>query len=323
MGKMDELRRRAAGNVAESMGAGLDAPNASAATATGFGPKPTPAHLQGVVRSKDVAQIALDRIDRDPDQPREDFEEESLNRLAESLKTRGQLQPIRVRWDEGRGVYVIVCGERRWRAARIAGLATISCVIVEGRLDPSELLAIQLVENALREDLKPIEQARAYRQLMDRNGWSTRQLARELSVAQPQVVRALSLLNLPGEVQEQVEQGTLAPATAYEIGKLDDAGDQRAMAERVVAERLTRQEAVEAVRRRKSGRESVEGAEKPSSGRPATVEIRVSDAVVVTVRYRKADKLTTVQALRLALKQAQALEKEQGEGHGNGREQAA
>jgi ParB family transcriptional regulator, chromosome partitioning protein len=303
MGKMDQLRRQAAGNVAESMGAGLDAP---AAPAPGFGPRPAPAHLQGVVRSKDAAQIQLDRLAADPDQPREDFDEESLGRLAESLKTRGQLQPIRVRWDEGRGLYVIVCGERRWRAAKVAGLASMACVIVEGPLEPADLLAIQLVENALREDLKPIEQARAYRQLMDRNRWSTRQVARELSIAQPQVVRALSLLNLPDSIQDQVEQGALAPATAYEIGKLDDQADQRAMAERVVVEKLTRQEAVDAVRQRKQGHPI-----RDLSDRPAPAEFRVSDSVIVTVKYRKAGKLTVVQALRLALKQAQAMERGQ------------
>lgn len=308
MGKMDELRRRAAGNVAESMGAGLDAP--PAAPPPGFGPRPTPAHLQGVVRSKDAARIATDRIAPDPDQPREEFDAEGLGRLAESMTARGQLQPIRVRWDEGRGVYVIVCGERRWRAAKLAGIDSMACVIVDGPLSPSDLLAIQLVENALREDLRPIEQARAYRLLMDRNGWSTRQVARELSIAQPQVVRTLALLNLPGDIQDRVEQGDLAPATAYEIGKLDDASAQRAVAERVVAERLTRSEAVEAIRRRQEG---LPDPTPRGARRPAPVEFRVADGVTVTVKYRKADRLTAVQALRLALKQAQALEKGDGD----------
>ena len=198
---------------------------------------------------------------------------------------------------------MIVCGERRYRAAKLAGLPSMACVIVEGPIEPSDLLAIQLVENALREDLKPVEQAKAYRQLMDKNGWSTRQISRELSIAQPQVVRALSLLNLPIDVQDAVEQGALAPATAYEIGKLDDASEQQFMAKRVVAEKLTRQEAVEAVRGRKEGQSLSE--------RPAPVEFRVADGVTVTVKRRKADRMTVVQALRLALKQAQAMEQSQ------------
>jgi ParB family transcriptional regulator, chromosome partitioning protein len=313
MGKMDQLRRSSAGNVAESMGAGLET---NLGIANGTGPRALPSMLQGVVRSKDVAQIRLDRIVPDPDQPREEFDSESLDRLAESLKTRGQLQPIRVRWDEARDRYTIVCGERRWRAAERAGLPSISCVIVDGPLSTSDLLAIQLVENALREDLKPIEQARAFRQLMDANDWSTRQLARELSLAQPQVVRTLALLNLPDTIQSKVEQGTLAPATAYEISKLDDLDTQNALADRVVAERLTRQEAVEAVRAEKTATATATGLKTSSAGtpriRPTSVAIRVSEGVIVSVTYRKADPMTPVQALRLALKQTQAMEKGQG-----------
>ncbi len=304
MSKMDQLRRSAAGNVAESMGAGLETQYEN------FVRRPVPGHLQGVTRSKDVAHIQLDRIAPDPDQPREEFDEESLGRLAESLKTRGQLQPIRVRWDQGRALYAIICGERRWRAAKIAGLESISCVIVEGALSSVDLLAIQLVENALREDLKPIEQARAYRQLMDQNGWSTRQVARELSVAQPQVVRALALLGLPEPVQQQVEQGALPPATAYEIAKLDSEADQRALAGRVVAEKMTRQETAEAVKTRKTAG-PIHGVSR--AGRPAVAEFQVSAAVVVSVKFKKADKLTVVQALKLALKQATAAEKSRGD----------
>ncbi len=151
---------------------------------------------------------------------------------------------------------------------------------------------------------------------MDANDWSTRQLARELSLAQPQVVRTLALLNLPEAVQSQVEQGTLAPATAYEIGKLDDSEAQTALAERVVLEKLTRQEAVEAVR---AEAESLATGPNPTATgkaalrvRPTSVALRVSDGVVVSVTYRKTDPMTPVQALRLALKQAQAqaMEKE-------------
>ena len=118
-----------------------------------------------------------------------------------------------------------------------------------------------------------------------------------------------------------VEQGDLAPATAYEIGKLDDPAEQQEMAERVVAEKLTRQEAVEVVRRRKEKGASIASSAPGRTGeRPAPVEFRVSDHVVVSVKYRKADRLSVVQALRLALKQAQALEKG---GQEPGQDQAA
>jgi ParB family transcriptional regulator, chromosome partitioning protein len=111
------------------------------------------------------------RIDRDPDQSRKKFEPGALARLAESIRVLGQLQPIRVRWDEERSLYIIVCGERRWRAARMAGATTMSCVIMDGPISSAELLSLQLVENLVREDLKPIEQAKAFRAAMDLNGW--------------------------------------------------------------------------------------------------------------------------------------------------------
>ena len=210
-------------------------------------PRPAGA-LQGVAKSKNAVEVPLDKIVPDPDQPREEFDPEALERLADSLKARGQLQPIRVRWDEARSKYVLICGERRWRAARIAEMTTMSCVVSEGPLDAGELLALQLVENCLREDLQPIEQARAFKALMDKNGWSGNQTAKALGIAQPTVVRALALLELPGLVQDQVEQGTLAPATAYEIGKVEDPETQQEIAARVVSEHLSRSEAIEAVR---------------------------------------------------------------------------
>jgi ParB family chromosome partitioning protein len=266
------------------------------------GPAQVPAQLQGVTKVKNVAQIPIEKIGPDSNQPREEFDQEALERLAESLKTRGQLQPIRVRWDEGRGLYVILIGERRWRAARMAGLPTLSAVVVEGMMEPGELLAIQLVENCLREDLRPIEQARAFRALMDRNGWSARQLARELAIDHTGVARALALLELPGAIQEQVEQGSLAPATAYELSKVTDPEAQRDLAKRVVGEGLSRAEAVEAVNRitgRTKRGVASQGKTKGKTRLPAELKHRSSNGcrVVVhtTTRHVMADVVTALQ----------------------------
>jgi ParB family chromosome partitioning protein len=257
-----------------------------------------PARWQGVVKAKDVALIPLSRIVRDEGQPREEFDEEALSRLAESLKARGQLQPIRVRWDEGRGAYVVVVGERRWRAAQRAGLPDLTCVIVDRPMDPAELLAVQLVENALREDLKPVEQARAYRRLMEANGWSSRQIAAELSISQAAVVKALALLELPAPVQEAVEQGTLAPSIAYEVTRLEGPEAQAAMARAATAEGLTRDEVVRAVRAVKANRPAP--AVLPA---PVTVDLEVAS---VTVKWKKGSEgLTAVQLLKKALKALQ------------------
>ena len=101
-----------------------------------------------------------------PTSPARSSTRTSSKSLAESLRTRGQLQPITVYWDEGRGLYVIVCGERRWRAAKLAGMTTMTATILGRAPEPGERLALQLIENLLRSDLRPVEQAKAYRQLM-------------------------------------------------------------------------------------------------------------------------------------------------------------
>jgi ParB family transcriptional regulator, chromosome partitioning protein len=291
MSKLDELLKTTGANIDASMGAGRVARPLHGATTSA-----TPAiggRMQGLVRSKDAAEIPVDRIDRDAEQPREEFEPEGLDRLAKSLQTRGQLQPIRVRWDEGRGLYVVVCGERRWRAARLAGLPTLSCIIMERAAGPGELLALQLIENALREDLSAMEQARAYKSLIELNGWSARYLAAELAVNPATVTRALALLELPAVIQDQVEQGTLAPGTAYEVGKLDGAEAQVAVATQVVDQQLTRAEVAEVVKAVKARRP------RPAA-RPDPVELDLGDGIIVVVKYRKASNVSPLQALRRA-----------------------
>lgn len=301
MSKLDRLRQQGGANVAESTGstrAGHLPPGMDPSTAVG-----PPPRLAGLSKERNAMRIPVAKIDRDPAQPREEFDEESLTRLADSLKARGQLQPIRVRWDEGRGVYVILLGERRWRAARMAGLTELSCIIHDEPLDEGERLAVQLVENALREDLKPIEQARAYRTLMAARGWSSRQLATELHVGQASVVRALSLLELPSPVQEQVEQGVLAPSVAYEVSKLDDPADQQAVAAHIVAAGMNRSEVVEIVEAVKARRPVTRPA------KPVPVEIDLGDGVTVTVRYRKTSTISPLQALRKAARVLQDRER--------------
>ncbi|RUL82312.1 ParB/RepB/Spo0J family partition protein [Tautonia sociabilis] len=298
--KLETLRRSAGGNVRESMGADRQSSAEQGGAASG-----PPARWQGVTKPKDAALIPVDRITNDPDQPRKEFDEEALRRLADSLKTRGQLQPIRVRWDEGSQRYVVLVGERRWRAARLAGLPALSCIVHDAPLDADERLMVQLVENALREDLKPVEQARAYRALMDANGWSGRQLAEELHIGQASVVRALALLELPEPVQEQVDSGALAPSVAYEIGKLPDPSQQAEVARAVVSEGLNRSEVGQVI-------QSIKARRPAPSPKPDPVTIDLGDGVSVTVRWRKATSIGLSQALRRALKLAQEQERDRG-----------
>ncbi len=305
MSKLDELMKASRAVASESMGVPRPAPM------HGASPSPAgqvPERLRGVVRSKNAADVPVDRIGPDPGQPREEFDPEALERLAESLKAKGQLQPIRVRWDEGRGAYVIICGERRWRAAQRAGLQTMSCVIVDGPIDAGELLALQMIENCVREDLQPIEQARAFRALIDRNGWSARQVARELGIVQSNVVRALALLDLPVAVQDQVEQGSLPPATAYEVSKLDDPEAQSEVAARVVAEGLSRAETVEAVKKAAGRPRAVSSKGRGVKPRKVTERaFKTEGGTRVTLENRKGlDGPAIVAALREATAKAEA-----------------
>jgi ParB family chromosome partitioning protein len=214
-----------------------EAPPAPAAKAGQF---------QGRAQMREACLIRLDRIGADPNQPRSEFEAESLERLAASLKHRGQLQPIRVRWDEAAGHYVVVIGERRWRAAALAGMESIACVVVPSAVTPEEILEDQLVENCLREDLKPIEQARAFQSLMQRLSLSQRALAEKLAISQGQVMQALKLLDLPDPIQASIDEGQIAPSIGYEIAKVADPEEQLELAAKVAKGKAGR----EAVRER-------------------------------------------------------------------------
>lgn len=252
--RTDKLKERLGANMAESMGASAGAgPGAASPGSTPAGPEGVASKHDGVKPLREARTIRLENLARDPGQPRQVFEAESLDRLAKSLIARGQLQPIRVRWSQEQGKYLIVAGERRWRAAMLAGMESLQAVVVERELSETELLQEQLVENCLREDLQPVEQARAFRALMDSNGWSARRVADELHMANSTVVKALSLLELDPAVRGRVDAGEISAAAAYEVSKLESPEDQREVAGRIVAEGLTRDEAAEAVRE-KSGR---------------------------------------------------------------------
>jgi ParB family chromosome partitioning protein len=294
MSKLDDLRRGAGVNAAESMGAGVPRRSLAEGVSTPIGGT----RYKDIVKAKNAFEVPTDKIVPDPNQPRKVFAPEDIQDLSDSIRSRGLLQPIRVRWDEEREKYVIVAGERRWRATIMAGRQAIACVVVEGEMTESEILHDQLVENCLRTDLQPIEQAGAFKVLMDAKGWTAGRLAEELHIRDSTVFKALALLELPGEVRERVAAGEIKPATAYALSQLDRPEDQVKLAERVVAEKLTRDEAAAAVRE-KTGR----GAPPARKGK---VDIRLAGGRKVTVTGLADDRQETiVAALRQALKQVQ------------------
>ena len=200
---------------------------------------------------RNVGRIIVSQVIPDPDQPRIEFSEEELEQLALSIRDKGQFSPIQVRWSESLEKWIIISGERRWRAAQRAGVAEIDCYFQEGELTPSEILEQQLIENCLRMDLKPIEEAKAFAALMNLNGWTGKDVAQALRVHPSRVSRGLALLKLPEEVQDQVILGKIPARSAYEISKLPNAAAQSALATKAAAGELSHSQAASAVRQRK------------------------------------------------------------------------
>jgi len=258
--KKETLACEIGGNVLDSIGANAPAESSTASAA----PRAVKdLRLDGLIRAKDVASIPLAKIEPDPQQPRKEFEPEGISRLAASLKSRGQLQPIRVRWNPERSIYQIVVGERRWRAAGEAGLPALACVIHDGPIEDKDLRAIQLVENCVREDLNEIDQAKAMRDLIQSHGWSQYQLADELGIRQSTVSKALALLTLAPQVQAKVQDGTIPAASAYPISHLESPEEQIEVAKEVEANKLGRDETAAVVK----GKKSVKASAKAPKGK--------------------------------------------------------
>ena len=282
MSKAKDFLQSVGANLDESLGA-----NRLARAASTPAPAAAPSRHDGTEKLRGAAEIEIGRIAADPDQPRTEFDQGALVRLAASLETHGQLQPITVRWSEPMGRYLIVSGERRWRAAGLAGRPTLKAVVLEGDHDPGRVREMQLIENCLREDLKPIEQARAFRALMDRNGWTGARLAEALHLSAGTVSRALALLEAPCAVQDAVSAGAMSAAAAYEITKVADPAEQAALAARVVDEGLTRDEAAAAARRARgpSGGRKAKGKGRGAAG--ATSRVFRLPTAKVAVELRK------------------------------------
>ena len=156
--------------------------------------------------------LAVERVRPNPNQPRRAFAPEALDQLAQSIRQKGIVQPLIVRAVGQDGQYEIVAGERRWRAAQIAGLHEVPVVVRD--FDDVEVLEIAIIENIQREDLNPIEEALAYRQLIDRFGHTQEKLAEALSRSRSHVTNLLRLLTLPASVQDYVTTGALSAGHA-------------------------------------------------------------------------------------------------------------
>jgi ParB family transcriptional regulator, chromosome partitioning protein len=190
-------------------------------------------------RATGVRNVPLDRIEANPEQPRLAIDQEALNELAASIREHGVLQPVLVRpMGAGRGArYQLIAGERRWRAARQAGLPTIPALIEQ--IDDDTALEIAIIENLQREDLSPLDEAMMYERMTRDHGYSVRKLAQKIGKDKGYVENRLRLADAPAEVKELVSLRKDTLSHAYELLKVDDARKRRKLAAQVASGELS------------------------------------------------------------------------------------
>ena len=176
--------------------------------------------------------LPIHKVEPNPDQPRQDFDEEELQALSESIAIHGVIQPLTVR-EMTSGYYQIIAGERRWRASRMAGLSEIPVVIVEA--DDRKAMELALIENLQRQDLNPIEEALGYQSLMNEYGMTQEEAAGRVGKSRPAVANALRLLTLDERVVQMVRDGEITAGHARAVLMLKDQRKQQQAAQRIHA----------------------------------------------------------------------------------------
>ena len=189
--------------------------------------------IQEEVQEKGPYQLLpLHKVEPNRSQPRQDFDEEELAALSESIALHGIIQPLTVRELSG-GYYQIIAGERRWRAARMAGLSEIPAVIIEA--DDKKAMELALIENLQRQDLNPVEESLGYQSLMQDYGLTQDETAQRVGKSRSAVANALRLLNLPPEILEKLRIGALTPGHARAVLSLKDSKKQLEAAQKIIA----------------------------------------------------------------------------------------
>lgn len=181
-----------------------------------------------------VFEVDINQVSPDKDQPRKNFDEEKLEQLANSIKEHGVIQPILVRKEEN--YYKIIAGERRWRAARIAGLKKIP--ILEKVLDKKQTMEISLIENLQREDLNPVEEAKAYKRLIEEFNVTQEDIAKRIGKSRPAISNTMRLLSLDDRVLNYLIDGTLTEGHGKTIASIENKDVQFEIAKRVIDEGL-------------------------------------------------------------------------------------
>ena len=199
-------------------------------------------------KGEKIAYLKLEEVKPSPFQPREDFDNQSMEELTQSIKEKGVIQPILVR-RKGEH-YELIAGERRWRAANILKINEIPAIIRE--VEDADSLELSLIENIQRQDLNPIEEARAYKYLIDKFNLTQEKLSEVLGKARVTVTNTLRLLNLPQEIQEEIKKGRLSFAHGRALLEIDDPIQQRRLAQQAISNSLSVKELENLVKRQRS-----------------------------------------------------------------------
>ncbi|WP_209425179.1 ParB/RepB/Spo0J family partition protein [Pararhodobacter sp. SW119] len=233
---------------------------------------------------KGLREIPIDTIEPNPEQPRRDFDAASLEELSESIRRKGVLQPLVVRpFGPHPGKFQIVAGERRWRAAQLAGLHAVPALV--RTLNDSEVLEIAIIENIQREDLNPLEEAIGYRNLIERFGHTQEQVAGALGKSRSHIANLLRLLNLPAEVQDHLRAGRLSAGHAR---ALITSADPAGLARRVIQQGLSVRETEILARQSgpKAAAKRIQPSEKDADTRVLEQDISANLGMGVTIDHR-------------------------------------
>jgi ParB family transcriptional regulator, chromosome partitioning protein len=231
-----------------------------------------------------ILSVGVEELYPDPTQPRKTFFKDEIERLAASISARGILMPLRVIRNGDR--WVIATGESRWRAARLAGLTHVPCIVIDGQPEEADLLADRVIENHVRHDLSAMDLARALAKLKLLKKCTSQQLAREIGISGSAITRSEALLTLPEDVQSLIDSGAVPESTAYEISRMPDAESQRELSHAVAGRRLNRDAVAEAVRAR-IGKRAV----KPKAGR---LVCRLAGGISISISRNEALDWTTL-----------------------------